>query len=115
MLIYSQTSIDMIALETAASPNPVANKDAWLDALLDDLPYNVDDYYITPPKELIDDVLDDNFTVWIELDRTDEQDRQGQRHHRSRIGSVRCRNSRLIICNEQVLKLRMPLIPDGSE
>lgn len=65
--LYSQTSIDIIALETAASPNPVANKDAWLDAMLDELPYNVDDYYIIPPKELIDDVLDDNFTDWVDL------------------------------------------------
>lgn len=32
-----------------------------------DLPYNLDDYWITPPEELINDVLDDNFTDWMSL------------------------------------------------
>jgi hypothetical protein len=32
-----------------------------------DLPYNLDDYWIIPPEELINDVLDDNFTDWMSL------------------------------------------------
>ena len=53
--------------EAAAYPDPVLNKDGRLATLMRDLPYNLDDYWITPPEELINDVLDDNFTDWMSL------------------------------------------------
>lgn len=65
--LYSTTSIDMQVAEAAAYPDPVMNKDALLLRLSRDLPYNLDDYDIIPPQELIDDVLDDNFMDWVAL------------------------------------------------
>lgn len=65
--LYSSTSIDMQVAEAAAYPNPVMNRDALVLRLSQELPYNLEDYYIVPPKELIDDVLDDNFTDWVGL------------------------------------------------
>ena len=63
--LYSCTSIDMIVAETAAAPAPVINRDALVARLLHELPYSLDDYDIIAPQELIDDVLDDNFTDWV--------------------------------------------------
>lgn len=63
--LYSCTSIDMIVAETAAAPDPVINRDALVARLLNELPYSLDDYDIIAPQELIDDVLDDNFTDWV--------------------------------------------------
>ena len=63
--LYSCTSIDMIVAETAAAPDPVINRDALVARLLNELPYSLDDYNIIAPQELIDDVLDDNFTDWV--------------------------------------------------
>lgn len=65
--LYSCTSIDMIVAETAAAPDPVINRDALVARLLHELPYSLDDYDIIAPQELIDDVLDDNFTNWVEI------------------------------------------------
>lgn len=41
------------------------NRDALVARLLNELPYSLDDYDIIAPQELIDDVLDDNFTDWV--------------------------------------------------
>lgn len=65
--LYGSMSIDTQVAEAAAYPNPVMNRDALVLRLSQELPYNLDDYYIVPPKELIDDVLDDNFTDWVGL------------------------------------------------
>ena len=65
--LYSCTSIDMMVAEAAAYPDPVLNKDGRLATLMRDLPYNLDDYWIIPPEELINDVLNDNFTDWMSL------------------------------------------------
>lgn len=65
--LYSCTSIDMMVAEAAAYPDPVLNKDGRLATLMRDLPYNLDDYWIIPPEELINNVLDDNFTDWMSL------------------------------------------------
>ena len=63
--LYSCTAIDMIVAETAAASDPVINRDALVARLLNELPYSLDDYDIIAPQELIDDVLDDNFTDWV--------------------------------------------------
>lgn len=55
----------MIVAETAAASDPVINRDALVARLLNELPYSLDDYDIIAPQELIDDVLDDNFTDWV--------------------------------------------------
>ena len=55
----------MIVAETAAAPDPVINRDALVARLLNELPYSLDDYDVIAPQELIDDVLDDNFTDWV--------------------------------------------------
>lgn len=63
--LYSCTAIDMIVAATAAASDPVINRDALVARLLNELPYSLDDYDIIAPQELIDDVLDDNFTDWV--------------------------------------------------
>ena len=55
----------MIVAETAAASDPVINRDALVARLLNELPYSLDDYDVIAPQELIDDVLDDNFTDWV--------------------------------------------------
>ena len=55
----------MIVAETAAASDPVINRDALVARLLNELPYSLDDYDVIAPQELIDDVLDENFTDWV--------------------------------------------------
>lgn len=58
---------DLLAKKCSLSSPVVEDmlmKDATLYELSEKMPYNLDDYNIIAPKELIDDVLDDNFTDW---------------------------------------------------
>lgn len=63
--LYSSTSKLMRMIEAVYYPDPVVNRNLWLTVMEQELRYNLDDYEIIPPKELIDDVLDDNFTDWV--------------------------------------------------
>ncbi len=65
--LYSCTSNIMKMIEKVYYPKPVLNRAHWVAMLEQELSYNLDDYIIVPPEELIDDVLDENFTDWVEI------------------------------------------------
>ena len=62
-------------MQDYVAANPLSNLSDFAYKLSRELAYSLDDYWIIPPDELIDDVLDDNFTDWVgimnELDLND--------------------------------------------
>ena len=74
LLQYLYMSTSRIMQDYVAA-NPLSNLSDFAYKLSRELPYSLDDYWIIPPDELIDDVLDDNFTDWVgimnELDLND--------------------------------------------
>jgi hypothetical protein len=60
--LYLSTSKEM---QEYAAANPEVELTIYTYMLRKKLPYNLDDYLIIPPKELIDDALDNNFTDWV--------------------------------------------------
>lgn len=60
--LYLSTSKEM---QEYAAANPEVELTIYTYMLRKKFPYNLDDYLIIPPKELIDDALDNNFTDWV--------------------------------------------------
>lgn len=60
--LYMSTSKEM---QDYVAANPMSDLSVFAYKLSQKMPYSLDDYCIIPPEELIDDVLDDNFTYWV--------------------------------------------------
>ena len=60
--LYMCTSKEM---QDYAAAHPMEDLGIYTYQLYQKLPYNLDDYWICPPDELIDNVLDDNFMDWV--------------------------------------------------
>ena len=61
-------------MQDYAAAHPMEDLGIYTYQLYQKLPYNLDDYWICPPDELIDNVLDDNFMDWVGI--MNEQDLQ---------------------------------------
>lgn len=60
--LYMCTSKEM---QDYTAAHPMTDLGIYTYQLSQKLPYNLDDYWICPPDELIDNVLDDNFMDWV--------------------------------------------------
>jgi len=69
--LYLCTSKEM---QDYAAAHPMTDLGIYTYQLSQKLPYNLDDYWICPPDELIDNVLDDKFMDWVGI--MNEQDLQ---------------------------------------
>ena len=67
--LYRCTSKDM---QDYVAAHSMTDLGIYTYQLSQKLPYNLDDYWICPPDELIDNVLDDKFMDWVGI--MNEQD-----------------------------------------